>query len=106
MPPLEQGGEDDPGRVALDEEESLRVVGPAAEHLREHGGEVDANDAGDEDGQQGPCLEPHHHRAIPTSPGGHGAGNGEAPGAGHGASGSGEGRCSAVRTMAIIEPPW
>lgn len=95
----ERGGEDDPGRVALDEEEAPRVVGPAAERPRERDGEADADGAGDEDGQQGPRLEPRRRRAVPARPGARRtAAVGEAPGAGHGASGRAArtraGRCS------------
>jgi len=65
----ERGGEDDPRRVALDEEQAPRVVGAAAEGARERDGEADADGAGDEDGEQGPRLEPRGRRAVAADPG-------------------------------------
>lgn len=82
----ERGGEDDPCRVALDEEQAPRVAGAAAERARERDGEADADGAGDEDGQQRPRLEPRGRRAVAAGPGERRAAGGEAPGAGHGAS--------------------
>jgi hypothetical protein len=85
----ERGGEDDPGRVALDEQQAPRVVGAPPERPRERDGEADADGASDEDRQQGPRLEPRGRRAVAAGPGAVGPARGEAPGAGHGG-----GRCS------------
>lgn len=64
----ERGGEDDPGGVALDEEEAARVPGLPAERPRERHGEADADGARHEDGEQGARLEPRRRRPVPAHP--------------------------------------